>query len=128
MTPQEPTFANYAVSVFVLGLIGIAGLVAAVSTVYKNIVLAKYAKDPARTPPLPETLAREYATKTELATVRREWQEHCAARRIESNATYTEIFNLLRKDADAQLMFRTSVATQLGAINETLAIIKDKVL
>jgi len=128
MTPQDPTFANYAVSVFVLGLIGIAGLVAAISTVYKNLVIARAARDPARTPPLAEQLARDYATKVDLAAVRREWQEHCAARRIESNATYSQIFELLRKDRDAQRDFRESVARQLGSIEESLNILKKKVL
>ena len=127
MTPQDPTFANYAVSVFILGLIGVAGLVAAVSTVYKNMVIAKAAKDPARTPPLAEEMAKVYATKPELQAMRAEWQARCAAQHSQESSMFAEIYTILRNDAKARAEWQQNVAQQLGGMESVLNLIKQKV-
>jgi aromatic ring hydroxylase len=63
-------FGQYALLVVCAGLASVIGVVSGVSAIWKNIVITRAARDPARTPPLAEEIAKTYATKAELAALR----------------------------------------------------------
>jgi len=127
-TPSDPVTTNYAISVLVLGLIGISGLVAAISNVWRNIHHVRALKDPARLPPLAEAIAKEYATKRDLADARQDLQRQISANAAESRAVFSEAFGAMRQQQEKNAEFQAAIGRQLGAIQESINIIKGKVL
>lgn len=89
---MTPDFAQYAVLIVFVGLASIIGAVAGVSNIVKNIAVTRAARDPARTPPLPEELAKVYATKTELLAMREELRSTCKANHEHVDKIHNDIF------------------------------------
>ena len=89
-------FAQYAVLIVFLGLASIIGVVAGVSNIFKNISLIRAAKNPVRTPPMEEDLAKNYATKIELSAVRCEFFERCKSNHERVEKNLSELYSLSR--------------------------------
>jgi hypothetical protein len=96
MTPPSPDFQQYSLMIFAVGLGACVAIVAGISTVYKNIVLARAVKNPARNPPSEEEAAKTYATKAELATFRCEFREQCSRNHDRVDKTLGELFSINR--------------------------------
>ncbi len=107
MTAPDPDFQQTAMLVFLAGLGGLTVIVAGLSTIWKNIVLSRAVKNPVRTPPIEEEVAKTYALKDELNSFRCEWLSACRANhdRVDSmfrtnsdrvDKTFGEIFSVLR--------------------------------
>lgn len=94
---MTPDFAQYAVLIVFIGLASIIGAVAGVSTIVKNFALVRAARDPARTPPLPEELAKIYATKQELISMREELKSNCKTNHEHVDKIHSDLFSLIRK-------------------------------
>ena len=111
MTPPEPDFSQYAILVFCVGLFAVLGAVASVSAIYKNIVLARAAKNPTRTPPIEEEAAKTYATKTELSSIRCEFSERCRINHERIDKTFIEVFSVLRAQ-------QSEIIDKLGEVSQ----------
>lgn len=99
-------FAQYALLIVVVGMGTILTAVTAISTIWKNIVLAKAAKNPVRIPPLSEEVVRLYATKAELKTANTEQQACCRTNLDRIDKIHSELFALVRstqKDIGAKI-------------------------
>lgn len=108
-------FAHYAVLVVFVGLGSIIGVVAGISTIIKNFALVKAARDPARMPPLPEELAKVYATKSDLAQVREEFRANCKASHEHVDKIHGDLFSLIRKTQNDIIQKLDALANEVGA-------------
>lgn len=111
---MTPDFAQYAVLIVFVGLASIIGAVAGVSNIVKNIAVTRAARDPARTPPLPEELAKVYATKTELLAMREELRSTCKANHEHVDKIHNDIFNLIRRT-------QTEIVTKLDKLGTEIS-------
>lgn len=91
------TFEQQSMLIVFVGLAGIIAAVSSISNVIKNYALIKASKNPVRTPPMEEEIAKTYATKTELAGFRCEWQSTCRENHKQVEKTFGEVFSVLRK-------------------------------
>lgn len=100
--------------IVIVGLSLIIGVVAAVSTIVKNITITRAAKDPARTPPLAEEIAKIYATKAELEALRKDLKETCRANHIQVDKIHGDLFGLIRKTQNDIISKLDTLAREIG--------------
>lgn len=108
-------FAQYATLIVFIGLASIIGAVAGVSTIIKNIALTKATRDPARMPPLAEELAKVYATKAELISLRDDLKENCRLQHIQVDKIQGDLFSLIRKTQNDILAKLDNLSNEIGA-------------
>lgn len=111
---MTPDFAQYSVLIVFVGLASIIAAVAGVSTIIKNFAVTKAARDPARTPPLPEELAKIYATKADLATMREELKSTCRSNHEHVDKIHSDLFSLIRKTQNEIVTKLDSLAKEIG--------------
>lgn len=73
-----------------------------------------------RDPPIPEEMARDYATKDELKSFRCEWQTHCAAQHTLTDSTIGKLFDLDRDSERKLHEWQVAVSRQLGRIEQMI--------
>lgn len=97
MTPQpNPDFAQFSLLIVCAGLGGLVMILSGISTIWKNVTLAKAVKNPPRNPPSEEEAAKTYATKTELAGFKCEMAAMCRANHERVDKTFGELFSINR--------------------------------
>ena len=69
-----------------------------------------------RQPPIAEEIARDYAKKSDLSSLRDEWQRHCAAQHAQVTATLGEIFTLVRQSDRRNAETFREVARMIGLL------------
>ena len=126
MTPPDPDMAQYAIMIFCIGLFAVLGAVASVSAIYKNIVLAKAAKNPVRTPPIGEEAAKTYATKAELGLLKCEWQTSCRANHERVDKTFGEVFGVLRSQQESIIAKLSEVGEWQRGVERQIGFIEGK--
>jgi len=96
MTAASPDFQQQALLIVALGVGGIVGIVAGISTIWKNWILAKSVQNPKRTPPIEEEAAKTYATKEEMHAWKCEFTERCSRNHDRVDKTLGELFSINR--------------------------------
>lgn len=127
MTAPNPDFAQFSMLIVCAGLGGLVMIVSGTSTIYKNLIMARTARNPPRNPPSEEEAARTYATKSELTTLKCELAANCRANHERVDKTFGELFSIhrnLNKELTDRLdqyhgelaSWQRSVERQIGTI------------
>lgn len=122
----ELTAQQQAAAVVLAGITTLCFSANAIIGVYQKMVSIQTMRNPKRSPPMGEEAAKLYATKTELGTLRCEWKADCAERHMTMDGTLKELFHTLRDAAIKQADWQSAVAQQLGRIDGTMEMIKER--
>ena len=93
------------------------GVIAAVSAIVNNVISSvrgfqkmRTAENPPRNPPLPEEVAKEYATKREIAELKQEIKDE----RKRVDTILNQQFELIRKMSDENAKSYNSLKSSIG--------------
>ena len=127
MTVPDPNLQQMSILYTVIGLMAVVQLVSALSGIWKNSAIVKAAQNPVRNPPSEEEAARTYATKTELAAFRCEYQTACRLNHDRVDKTFSEVFGVLRAQQDSIISrlddvkeWKSSIERQIGRLEGKL--------
>lgn len=73
-----------------------------------------------RKPPIPEEMAKDYATKSELNSFRAEWDRTCWAKHSKLDDVVGKLFDLNREAEVRHGEWQRAVAAQLGRIESSI--------
>ena len=94
---QDNTTYFIIIGAAVVALAALAALVNYVISIVRGFQELRHAENPPRNPPLPEEMAKEYATKHELASEIAELKQQCKEERNRVDAILKQQFDLIRK-------------------------------
>lgn len=111
---MTPSLEQQSILIVFLGLTGIIASVAAVSNIVKNVAVTRASRDPARTPPLAEEIAKIYATKAELRKFEEDQKSMCRANHMQVDKIHSDIFGLIRKTQNEIVVKLDSLSKEVG--------------
>lgn len=93
---QDNTTYLIVIGAVVIGLASLAALVSYVISIVRGFQEMRHASNPPRNPPLPEELAKSYATKEELAGEIAELKQELRDERSRVEGIFNQQFNSIR--------------------------------
>ena len=109
---QETTTYLFIVGAAVVALAALAALVNYVISIVRGFQEMRHAENPPRNPPLPEEVAKAYATKRELA----ELKDELRAERRRVDTILKQQFDLLRELTEKTNQWQLGVERMIGRI------------
>lgn len=109
---QETTTYLFIVGAAVVALAALAALVNYVISIVRGFQEMRHAENPPRNPPLPEEVAKAYATKHELA----ELKDDLRAERRRVDGIFEQQFEALRKLSDNVTQWQLGIERLIGRI------------
>lgn len=106
---------TYMIGAVVLGISTLLNMGSAIASIRAST------RTPDRQPPVPEEMAKVYATKAELINFRCEWQRTCAALHTKTDETMGKLFDLDRESEYRLAEWQRGISLQLGRIENAIS-------